>query len=726
MRARLIPRFSLSFSFLSLCLVVTLILTATVPALAAPPQAPPVQAQDEEAIANRIADIRGSDPDIEDSFDADSGTWDLGYTGDTTVYFRAGRLYIAVDVENTVAWAESSTRAQDFYMEVETTHAEGALNNQFGALFQYADSDNFLFFSVGSDGYYSLQRLVDNEWEMVIDWTESDVIETGEGSENLLGILSEGSNLTLLINDYIVDQTTDMQPLEGKLALAAGAYDEPGINVAFDSFAVWLLDNPSGGPRSGRPVRVPERPGSTPTPEATDEPATLEPTPTPQPEENELSARIAAIQAEAPLYSDDFRAESADWTPNPFDGATYAVEEGELLIDIAIPNALGWTLSNQQVDHFYLEVDTTHLAGPIAVEHGVLFRYVDPQNFYFAAVSATGEFSLWRLKENEWQVLQDWTATPAILAESGMPNTIGLLVEGEQMAVLINDEVVLETSDDTFPTGTLGLALGTFAEGEVTVAFDNFTLWGLETAGDSLTVPDLPALPTAEATEEPTEEPIAEPTAEPTEETTVVEPADAQTYIDELIAADPTLSDDFRRDEGLWATDVTDQATPFLDRRALHIEVTSENWIGWSEYVGGEQDQMQFSDFYAEVDMGFAQRPEGAAGGMVVRLQDSGDFYYFAIEAAGNFSLRKKVGGVWVELIPGTASDQIDSADDAMNRIGMLAEGDRLALTVNGVVVGEVQDPDLDAGYLALLAATTTTAPVEVIYDNFMLWDLSQ
>lgn len=711
MHARLLPRSALSVSLCSLGLVLALILAAAAPVVAAPPQAPPQQVADAEAVANRIAGIREADPDIADNFDADNGTWKLGYDGETSVYLRAGMLYIAVDVESTVAWSESSTRAEDFYMEVETTHREGALNNQFGVLFQYEDGDNFLFFSVGSDGYYSLQRLVNDEWEMVIEWTESDVIETGEGSQNLLGILSEGSTVTLLINDAIVDQVTGLQPLEGKLALAAGAYDEPGVNISFDNFAVWLLDGDSGGPRIGRPVRVPQRPEATETPEPEENPeaATPEPTATPQPEESALSDRLEAIRAEVPIYTDDFSQESAGWSPNLFDGATYGVEDGEMLIDIAIPNALGWTLSNQQLDNFYLEVDTTHLAGPVAVEHGVLFRYVDPQNFYFLAISATGEFSLWRLQENEWQVIQDWTYTPAILAESGLPNTIGLLAEGEQMTILVNDEVVLETRDDTFPTGAIGLALGTFAEGGVTVAFDNLTLWGLEVSGDSLTVPDIPAQPTAEPTEEPTEE-----------------PAGASARIEAILASDPTISDDFRRDQGLWAMDATDSATPFFERRALHIEVVSENWIGWSEYVGEGEEQLQFSDFYTEVDMSFAQRPIGAAGGMIVRLQDSGDFYYFVVEAAGNYSLHKRVGDVWVELIPWTATDQMDTADGAVTRIGALAEGDQLALTINGVTVGEVQDADLSLGYLALLSATTDTAPVEVIYDNFELWDLSQ
>lgn len=704
------------FSFI---LSLTLVLAAVRPAAAASPYAPAPQLSDEE-IANRVAEIRAEAPDIEDTFDADNGTWDTSYTGDTSVYFRAGKLHLAVDVENTVAWGESSTRAGDFYMEVESVHQEGPLNNQFGVIFQFEDSDNFLFFAIGSDGYYSLQKLVNNEWEMVIEWTESDVIEMGEESENVLGILAEGSNVTLLINDYIVDQV-EIELVEGKLALAAGAYDEAGVGVAFDNFAVWLLGGNAQG-REGLPIRVPERPGVTPTPEpatpepvepgetVTPEPATPEPTAAPQPETGDLLDRIETIRAEIPLYSDDFSASSEDWSPNQFEGITYSIEEGELLIDVATPNTLGSTLAAQQIDNFYLEVDATHLFGPTGIEYGVLFRYVDPQNFYLFAVSATGEFSLWLLKENQWQTLQAWTASPAILAESGQANRLGILAEGEQIALLVNDQLLLEIADDTFPAGGIGLALGTFAEGNVSVAFDNLALWGLEATGDSLTVPDVADLPTAEATG-----------TAPVEESSA-----ASARIEEIVTGDPTISDDFRRDEGHWDMSLTDNSLTYFQRRSLHIEVTGENWIAWSGYLGANEESPVFSDFYAEADVTFVQRPEGATGGLVFRLQDTDNFYYYAVEATGYYTLQKKVGGVWVELLPWTATDLFDTEEEAVNRLGILAEGDQLAITLNGAVVGEVQDADLDAGAVALMAATGASTGIEVSFDNFSLWDLSQ
>lgn len=689
----------------SLFLALSLILAMASTVLAAPVAAPLNQTLDETEIANRIVAIRSELPDIEDDFTADNGTWSIGYTGDTTVYFRAGMLHVAIDVESTVAWGESATRATDFYAEVDSVHREGALNNQFGILFQLEDNQNFYFFSVGSDGYYALQRLVDGEWEMPIEWVESELIETGEGSENTIGLLLEGSNLTLLINDYIVEQVEGIDPLEGKLALAAGSYDEPGVGVAFDNFAVWLLGDNSSGPRSNRPVRVPDLPDAPPTPQLdeTDEPAPPEPGPTPLPEETTPDEFIDAIRAEIPLFIDDFSQETADWEPNLFDGMEYGVVDGEVQIGVDIPSSLGWSILDQRYEDFYLEVDTTYLGDPAIEEHGVLFHYVDPQNFYFFAVSATGEYSLWRLHENEWQPIEDWTLTGTLDTTPGATNRLGLLVQGGQFTLLINDQVVVETGDDTFPAGAIGLAVGTFDEVGARAAFDNITIWGIEAAGDSPTRPDTLLLPTPET---------------PASET--------HARIDAILVDAPTFDDDFRRDQRNWDLGPYDNSEISFDRRALHLEITSTDWLAWSLFLGGAEGPLSLSDLYAEADIAFVQAPEASIAGLVFRLQDADNFYLYALDATGSYSLQKKVDGQWIDLIPWTESDLIETGEGAINRVGVLAEGDHLALILNGDLVGEVDDTDLAEGIMAIAAGTGAVAGVEVSFDNFALWDLSQ
>ena len=65
------------------------------------------------------------------------------------------------------------------------------VTGQGGLIFRYVDSDNFYFFSISDDGSYRLDALVNDEWETLIDWTESELIDVGDGAVNMIGVLAK-------------------------------------------------------------------------------------------------------------------------------------------------------------------------------------------------------------------------------------------------------------------------------------------------------------------------------------------------------------------------------------------------------------------------------------------------------------------------------------------------------------------------------------------------------
>ena len=705
-----------------LCLTLLLALTPVASASAASTSI----ALPQEDVANHVADIRAADPDVEDLFAVDNGTWGIGYTGATSTYFKSGRLHVSVDDNNTIAWAEGSTTVGDFYAEVDTVHWEGPVNNQLGIIFRYVDADNFYFFAIGNDGYYSLQILQNDEWSMLIDWTESATIEVGEGETNTLGLLVEGSDITLLINDYIVDRITDDTFAGGTLALAAGAFDEPPVDIGFDDFAVWLLgEPPAPGPSEQLPVRVPERPRTpTPEPEVTTVPeeevtATAAPeeevTPTATPEEEitvtpapteEASVldHIDAIRAADPVYTQDFAILPDDWTPRISDNMRYDAVDGALEFGVDVPGALGWTVYGPTTNDLYVEVDGRFLTDVYA-EYGILFRYVDSQNFYFLAVDTAGQFSIWRLRQNQWETVYDWTYTDYLELGANADNHIGLLVEGERFTVLANDVIVAEIDDDAFPTGSLALAVGTFEDGNVTVQFDNFAVWSLGGDGGNTVAPAGETPPI-----------LVTPAAE----------GDTAAAIDTLTGELPFISDDFRRDQNYWGDEPSDGVTYEYRQRAFHISISDPNLLAWSYLLDDDGASMMVNDFYAEADVIFAGRAPLSAAGMLVRVLDGDNFYYAAISENGYFVLQKKAGGIWTDLITWSTDAPLDQTDGAVNRFGVLANGSTLALTVNGDVVGEVTDDSFAEGSLALMGQTFGEPDLDAAFDNFDLWTLGE
>ncbi len=104
---------------------------------------------------------------------------------------------------------------------------------------------------------------------------------------------------------------------------------------------------------------------------------------------------------------------------------------------------------------------------------------------------------------------------------------------------------------------------------------------------------------------------------------------------------------------------------------------------------------------------------------------DSGfDYYRFAISPADTFSLVKRVDGEWEVLADWTESGAIETADRAVNRLGLLAEGDQIALYANGELLTVVDDDSHDRGDIALAVLTYDDGNVEAQFDNVAIWDV--
>ena len=153
-------------------------------------------------------------------------------------------------------------------------------------------------------------------------------------------------------------------------------------------------------------------------------------------------------------------------------------QPGAYRIDVEPPNITPGSTGDVTVADFLLEVEGAQLAGPTG-QYGVFFRQVDDQNFYFYAVTPFQTYSLWKMVDGEWTALIEWTTAEAILPEEGDVNRIGVLAEGEQITLLVNDVAVAQIEDDTFTEGNVALAAGTFDEGGIEVEFDNLEIWEL-------------------------------------------------------------------------------------------------------------------------------------------------------------------------------------------------------------------------------------------------------
>ncbi|MDI9547380.1 MAG: hypothetical protein QM346_07235 [Chloroflexota bacterium] len=632
----------------------------------------------QSSVIDRVDEIRAGDPEVDDDFAADTDFWTTSYDGTTAGYYKAGAYHISIDTDNLVAWETGDLTAGDFVAEVEVSHYDGPLINEGGLLFRYVDSANFYLFSVSSDGYFVVKKLVDGEWVTLVEWTESDAANTGSRSANYLTVLAEGEQLAFFINDELVAEVADDSFSEGAVALVAGTLDEYEVDIAFDNFALWSLDAASG-PITGLPGRrTPDLPAQR---SQDDQSLTVE-------------ERIEAIRSDEPAFYEDFSVDSGEWDSESSDETFYDFADDVFYINVLPVDWVSYSQTDYVYSDFLAEADTYHSFGPTAVEYGLYFRNTDGDNYYYFGISANGHFNFWKRIDAEWIEILPWAPSDALETGEGAYNRMGVLANGAQLTLLANDVVLAEVEDDSIAAGALGVFVRTYEEEDVEIAFDNVEVWDISTPEG----------------------------AEPAQPAAVDQPsvAEIEGRFFDILMTEPAISDDFRVDTGDWSVNSSDDVTIEFLRRSLHISVDSADWITWSLYP------TDLTDFLAEADVQVITSPLDGNYGIVFRFLDSDNFYVFRISPRGTFSLMKKVDGEWTTLTNWTASVAIDTSEGAINRISVLAEGPQLAVLINDEVVAQATDADIAEGQVGLAAGVYAEPGLEVAFDNVEIWDLTQ
>lgn len=151
--------------------------------------------------------------------------------------YEEGGLHITVRLPELYVWSSAGRSFQDFTVEVDGRLVEGPPDGIYGIIFRLQDKDNFYEFDVSADGFYVLVRYVDGQWQPIVDWTETQVIQQGR-SLNRLRVDAVGSTIRLYVNGQLLASVTDATFRRGDIALVAGTGEAAGTHIAFDNLRV--------------------------------------------------------------------------------------------------------------------------------------------------------------------------------------------------------------------------------------------------------------------------------------------------------------------------------------------------------------------------------------------------------------------------------------------------------------------------------------------------------
>lgn len=152
-----------------------------------------------------------------------------------------GTVGQAVEADPELAAIMESTPEMDSITEpTETEEAveatDEAVDTEATSEPSYGEGDGYLFLIQGS-GSYAILRSRGRDVVPLVNWTVSDQINVGPGSNHLRAICL-GNYLALYVNDQFMADVTDDTYSSGQVGLVASAANRLGLRVEFDNLTV--------------------------------------------------------------------------------------------------------------------------------------------------------------------------------------------------------------------------------------------------------------------------------------------------------------------------------------------------------------------------------------------------------------------------------------------------------------------------------------------------------
>ncbi len=147
------------------------------------------------------------------SFDGDANAtynddWEQ-YPGRQSAQIIESAMRINVGAPSSGNYSLAAHRYTDFEAHVRAQAIEGPENNGYGMIFRLSDRDTYYRFMVSSDGYYSVQRVLNGEIKYLSNWiiTTLDLpelngvrVNTGLNAINELAVIAHGDTFEFYIN----------------------------------------------------------------------------------------------------------------------------------------------------------------------------------------------------------------------------------------------------------------------------------------------------------------------------------------------------------------------------------------------------------------------------------------------------------------------------------------------------------------------------------------------
>ena len=169
---------------------------------------------------------------------------------------------------------------------------------------------------------------------------------------------------------------------------------------------------------------------------------------------------------------------------------------------------------------------------------------------------------------------------------------------------------------------------------------------------------------------------------------------------------------------GSWTLESDESGSSVIVPEQLVIELNAPNMIQYSKLI-----EPTFSDFTLEVDARLAGGSSSSTYGVMFRMQSPDEFYRFEISGDGMYILeRHDADGSWVRHTEDWLDTVvINQGIGATNRLKVVANGERISVYVNDVMLEDFTDNSYRSGNIALDVGTFDAAGARISFDNLLV-----
>ncbi len=179
-------------------------------------------------------------------------------------------------------------------------------------------------------------------------------------------------------------------------------------------------------------------------------------------------------------HYDDFSDPASGWETGEWDVGFASYGDGFYQVKSTSNGYFMWGEPYMDFGDVIVEVDATQVSGPENnnTGYGVMCRCVPSDGGctgYVMEISGDGYFTIQKSDGGDYYALVDWQESDAI-NQGAEGNHIRAECIGSNLRLMVNDQLLAEIQDTTYPSGDIGLVAITFEDTPVMVHFDNLAI----------------------------------------------------------------------------------------------------------------------------------------------------------------------------------------------------------------------------------------------------------